>query len=145
MRTTMTATARIGASLTLLALAGARATAAAQAGGTQVWQADVQVRVLEVVKASGTLTARVVIYTGNDDDALDTRLLIFVPVGAGIDRVPPGCLPASAPSLMPSLRGMVQCAFGLLPGWTALRDSISLPGRSPREVAVRQPVPTIML
>ena len=45
----------------------------------QSWQADVQIRTLEVIKSRASLSARVVVYTENNDDARDARLLRTIP------------------------------------------------------------------
>jgi len=81
----------------------------------QVWQADIQIRTLEVTRTKTTMSARVVIYTENDDDAKDARLLILLPVGVGIERLAPGCAASPGPSMVPSLRAAVTCEVGTLP------------------------------
>jgi hypothetical protein len=54
----------------------------------------------------------VVVYTEHDDEARDARLLILLPVGAGIQKLLAGCTASSAPSMMPSLRATVTCELG---------------------------------
>lgn len=76
------------------------------------WKADVQIRTLEVTKARSGLSVRVVVYTEHDDEARDARLLILLPVGAGIQRLVAGCTASAGPSMMPSLRAMVTCELG---------------------------------
>ncbi|HEX6317018.1 MAG TPA: hypothetical protein VFZ73_19230, partial [Gemmatimonadaceae bacterium] len=71
------------------------------------WQADVQIKTLEVTKARSGLSVRVVIYTEHDDEARDARLLILLPVGAGIQKLVAGCTASAAPSMMRSLRATV--------------------------------------
>lgn len=106
----------------------AAATVAARAN-QQVWQADIQIRVLEVTKSKTSLTARVVVYSENDDEARDSRLLIFLPVGAGLERIPPGCAASQSPSMVPSLRAMVHCELGAIPvrGFREVSLSTTLP------------------
>ena len=76
------------------------------------WQADVQIKTLEVTKARSGLSVRVVVYTEHDDEARDVRLLILLPVGAGIQKIGAGCAASTAPSQMPSLRATVTCELG---------------------------------
>jgi hypothetical protein len=95
----------------------------------QVWQADIQIRVLEVVQSKSQLNARVLVYSGNERPALDARLLVFVPVGAGLDRMPQECVASPAPSNVPSLRATIQCQLG------------TIPAGGLREVSVRTTVP----
>ncbi len=58
------------------------------------------------------MSVRVVVYTENDDEARDARLLILLPVGIGIDRLAPRCAASAGPSMVPSLRGTVLCDVG---------------------------------
>ena len=81
----------------------------------QVWQADIQIRTLEVTRNKGSITARVVVYTENDDDAQNARLLILLPVGVGIERLATGCAATPGPSMVPSLRAAVVCDMGAIP------------------------------
>lgn len=76
------------------------------------WQADVQIKTLEVTKARSGISVRVVVYTEHDDEARDTRLLILLPVGAGLQKMVAGCTASAAPSMMPSLRATVTCELG---------------------------------
>lgn len=78
----------------------------------QVWQADVQIRTLEVTKSKSNLTARVVVYSEKDDEARDSRLIILLPLGVGIDRLGTGCTATAGPSMLPSLRAAVECDLG---------------------------------
>jgi hypothetical protein len=84
-------------------------------GSQQVWQADVQIRTLEVTRSRTSLNARVVVYTENDDDAQSARVLILLPVGVGIERLPSGCDATPGPSMVPSLRAAVKCELGVIP------------------------------
>jgi hypothetical protein len=91
--------------------------AAAGVGGAsaiqqQVWQADVQIRTLEVTKSRTGMSVRVVVYTEHDDDARDARLLILLPVGVGVERLATGCAASAGPSMVPSLRATVACELG---------------------------------
>ena len=76
------------------------------------WQADVQIRTLEITKARSGISVRVVVYTEHNDEARDARLLILLPVGAGIQRLVAGCTAATGPPTMPSLRATVICELG---------------------------------
>jgi hypothetical protein len=76
------------------------------------WQADVQIKTLEVTRARSGLSVRVVVYTEHDDEARDVRLLILLPVGAGIQKLVAGCTASAAPSQMPSLHATVACELG---------------------------------
>ena len=81
----------------------------------QVWQADVQIRTLEVTKTRSTMTARVVVYSEKDDEARDTHLIVLLPLGVGIDKLAPGCTATAGPSMVPSLRAAVECDLGSIP------------------------------
>ena len=81
----------------------------------QVWQADVQIRTLEVTKSRSSLTARVVVYSEKDDEARDSRLIVLLPLGVGIDRLSSGCSATAGPSMVPSLRAAVECDLGSIP------------------------------
>lgn len=89
--------------------------AAADHSRGQVWQADVQIRTLEVTKSRSNLTARVVIYSEKDDEARDSRLIVLLPLGVGIDRLGQGCSATAGPSMLPSLRAAVECDLGTIP------------------------------
>ena len=79
------------------------------------WQADIQIRTLEVTRTRNSLNARVVIYTENDDDAQNARLLILLPVGVGIERLAAACAATPGPSMVPSLRATIACELGVIP------------------------------
>jgi len=81
----------------------------------QVWQADVQIRTLEVTRSRSTMTARIVIYSERDDEARDSHLIVLLPLGVGIDRLTPGCTATAGPSMVPSLRAAVECDLGSIP------------------------------
>ena len=98
-------------------------------GSPQTWQADIQIRTLEVTRTKTSVSARVVVYTENDDDAQNARLLILLPVGVGIERIAPICSATPGPSMVPSLRAMVTCDLGVIPN------------RGYREVALATSVP----
>ena len=100
-------------SLLPLLLLGAGNPLALQA--LQRWQADIQIRTLEVTKMKTNLSVRVVVYTENDDEARDARLLILLPVGVGIERLGASCAATPGPSMVPSLRGTVLCDVGNIP------------------------------
>ncbi len=96
---------------------------------TQVWQADIQIRTLEVTRSKSTMTARIVVFTEKDDEAREARLVILLPLGVGIDRLPPGCAATAGPSMVPALRAAVECDLG------------SIPDRGFREVVVSTTLP----
>lgn len=105
----------------------------------QVWQADIQIRILEVTKTKTSLNARVVVYSENNDEARDSRLLIFLPVGVGIERIAPGCAASQGPAMVPSLRAMVQCDLGVIPvrGFREVMVTTTLPPEGlPKRFAV---------
>jgi hypothetical protein len=85
---------------------------AANHGQGQVWQADVQIRTLEVTKSRSNMTARVVVYSEKDDEARDTHLIVLLPLGVGIDKLAAGCTATAGPSMLPSLRAAVECDLG---------------------------------
>jgi hypothetical protein len=86
-----------------------------QAVPRQIWQADIQIRTLEVTKSKTSMSARVVVYTENDDEAQNARLLILLPVGVGIERLAAGCAATPGPTMVPSLRAAVSCDIGAIP------------------------------
>ena len=105
-------------------------TPAAETGQQLAWQADVQIRTLEVTKARSGLSIRIVVYTEHNDEARDTRLLILLPVGVGIQRLVPGCSASAGPSMMPSLRATVTCELGSIAdrGFHEVFLAITAPG-----------------
>lgn len=72
---------------------------------------------------------RVLVYSDNNDEAKDSRLLVLLPVGAGLERIPPGCAASAGPSMVPSLRATVQCELGAIPvrGFREVLLSTTLP------------------
>jgi len=78
----------------------------------QVWQADIQIRTLEVTKSKTAMTVRVVVYTERDDEARDVKLIILLPPGLGIDKLAQSCTASAGPSGVPSLRATVTCDLG---------------------------------
>ncbi len=94
-----------------------------------LWQADIQVRTLEVTKSRTGLAIRVVVYTERDDEARDARLLILLPVGVGVERLDPGCAASPGPSMVPSLRATVACDLGAIPdqGYREVHLATTLP------------------
>jgi hypothetical protein len=76
------------------------------------WQADLQIKTLEVTRSRAGISVRVVVYTEHDDEARDVRLLILLPVGVGIQRLASGCTGSVSPSMVPSLRATVTCELG---------------------------------
>ena len=84
-------------------------------GSQHVWQADIQIRTLEITRNKATINARVVVYTENDDDAQNARLLILLPIGVGLEKLAPACAATPGPSMVPSLRATVTCELGVIP------------------------------
>jgi hypothetical protein len=76
------------------------------------WQADLQIRTLEVTRSRAGISVRVVVYTEHDDEARDVRLLVLLPVGVGIQRLAEGCAGSASPPMVPSLRATVTCELG---------------------------------
>jgi hypothetical protein len=115
----------------------------------QRWQADIQIRTLEVTKTKTNMSVRVVVYNENDDEARDARLLILLPVGVGIERLAPGCAATAGPPMVPSLRGTVLCDVGTIPNGgfreislTTTLPSDPLPKRLGAFIYSRTPDPT---
>ena len=78
------------------------------------WQADIQIRTLEITRSRTGMSVRVVVYTENDDEARDAKVLILLPVAVGIEKLAPGCTATAGPSMMPSLRATVACELGAI-------------------------------
>ena len=99
----------------------------------QAWQADIQIRTLEVTRTKTSINARVVVYTENDDDAQNARLLILLPIGVGIERIAPACAATPGPSMVPSLRAMVTCDLGVIPdrGYREVVLTTTVPATAP--------------
>ena len=93
------------------------------------WQADLQIRTLEITRSRTGLSVRVVLYTEHDDDARDTRLVILLPVGVGVKRLSAGCAASTGPSMVPSLRASVTCELGTIAdrGYSEVLLSITRP------------------
>jgi hypothetical protein len=105
----------------------------------QVWQADVQVRTLEVTRSRTGLSVRVVVYTEHDDEARDARLLILLPVGVGVEHLATGCSAAAGPPGVPALRATISCQLGGIVdrGFREVLLSTTLPpDASPRRLGV---------
>src|SRR6476469_9329978 len=84
-------------------------------GQGQIWQADVQIRTLEVTRTKSAITVRVIVSTEKDDEARNTHLIVLLPLSVGIDRLGPGCTAMAGPSMLPSLRAAVDCDLGSIP------------------------------
>jgi hypothetical protein len=115
----------------------------------QRWQADIQIRTLEVTKMKTNMSVRIVVYTENDDEARDARVLILLPVGVGIERLGAGCVATPGPSMVPSLRGTVLCDVGTISNggfrevsFTTTLPSEPLPKRLGAFTYSRTPDPT---
>ena len=78
------------------------------------WQADIQIRTLEITRSRTGMIVRVVVYTENDDEARDAKVVILLPVAIGIEKLGPGCTATAGPSMMPSLRATVACDLGAI-------------------------------
>lgn len=102
----------------------------------QRWQADIQIRTLEVTKMKTNMSVRIVVYTENDDEARDARLLILLPVGVGIERLAAGCTASAGPSMVPSLRGTVLCDVGNISngGFKEVTLTTTLPSEPPKRI-----------
>jgi hypothetical protein len=87
-------------------------TGSSSAPDDQVWQADIQIRTLEVTKSRTAMNVRVVVYTERDDEARDAKLIVLLPPGVGIDKISQGCTASAGPSGVPSLRATVTCDLG---------------------------------
>jgi hypothetical protein len=121
--------------LVLLALAPFLAAGGAEAQEGR--QADVRIERLEVMTQDAGVSVRVTVYSDNDGSARNTALHLFLPVGARVTRVPPGCLPAPASAATAPAR--VDCALGEI----KVRDSREIvvitsmaAGAAPRRFAV---------
>lgn len=79
-------------------------------GGRSLPQADLQVRTLEVVRSRGGLSVRVVVYTEHDHEARDAHVVILLPAGAGVERLPTGC--SLAAGVEPAPRATIACELG---------------------------------
>ncbi len=111
-------------------LCGAAASAVKAASyRQQVWQSDVQIRTLEVTKSRTGMSVRVVVYAEHDDDAKDSRLLVLLPVGVGVERLGSGCAASAGPSMVPSLRATISCELGVIAnrGFREVLISTTLP------------------
>jgi hypothetical protein len=84
-------------------------------GQGQIWQADVQIRTLEVTRTRSAITVRVIVSTEKDDEAKNAHLIVLLPLSVGIDRLGPGCTAMAGPSMLPSLRAAVDCDLGSIP------------------------------
>jgi hypothetical protein len=114
----------------LLALLPPVALVARRSGEQRVWQADIRIRTLEVTRTRTGVTARIVVYTENDDVARDARLLVLLPVGVGLAHVPAECRASPGPSMVPALRAAVSCEMGAIPnrGFHEVLVTTTLPG-----------------
>ena len=108
-------------------------TTSSQFESVSVWQADIQIRTLEVTRNRNSVTLRVVVYTENDDDAQNARLLILLPVGVGIEKLAPRCGAVPGPSMVPSLRATVACDLGAIPnrGFQEVIVTTTVPATAP--------------
>ena len=105
----------------------------------QVWQADVQVRTLEVTRSRTGLSVRVVVYTEHDDEARDAHLVILLPAGVGVEHLATGCSAAPGPPGVPALRATISCDLGGIVdrGFREVQLSTTLPpDSSPRRLGV---------
>jgi hypothetical protein len=106
--------------------------AGAQTESPMVWQADIQIRTLEVTRTANNISLRVVVYTENDDDAQDARLLVLLPVGVGIEKLAAKCGATRGPSMVPSLRAAITCELGAIPnrGFHEVTLTTTLPAKA---------------
>ncbi len=77
------------------------------------WQADVQVRSVNVTTANGRLTTQVEVYSDNDDVARNTTLYISLPVGTQFLGSKSPCTASSSIS-QSGPQGFVTCTIGNL-------------------------------
>jgi hypothetical protein len=94
-----------------------------------LYQADIQIKTLEVTRTRTNLSVRVVIYSENNDEARDARVVILLPVAVGVERLAPGCSAAPGPAMVPSLRATVACELGAIAdrGYREVLLATSLP------------------
>jgi hypothetical protein len=78
------------------------------------WQADLQIRTLEITRSKAGLSVRVLVYTEHDDEARDARLVVLLPVGVGVQRLGAGCTASAGPPMVPALRASVTCELGTI-------------------------------
>jgi hypothetical protein len=107
--------------------------------GDQVWQADIQIRTLEVTRSRTAMNVRVVVYTEKDDEARDAKLIVLLPPGVGIDKVAQGCTASAGPSGVPSLRATVTCELGSIADRGLAESLLSTtlpPDATPRKIGV---------
>ena len=97
-----------------LSALGALGVRDAVAGQQLAWQADLQIKILEITRSRTGLSVRVLVYTEHDDDARDARLVILLPVGVGVKRLSAGCTASAGPSMVPALRASVTCELGTI-------------------------------
>jgi hypothetical protein len=94
-----------------------------------LYQADIQIKTLEVTRTRTSLSVRVVIYSENNDEARDAKVVILLPVAVGIEKLDPGCSAAAGPAMVPSLRATVACELGAIAdrGYREVNLATSLP------------------
>jgi len=80
----------------------------------RLWQADVQVRLLNVTLVDGNLLLRIVVTSEAEDEARAARVEVLMPVGVGIVRMGAGCIASAAPPGVSALRGRVTCELGTM-------------------------------
>ena len=81
----------------------------------RLWQADLQVRSLDVTILNGNLIARIILVSAADDEARAAKVEVLMPVGVGIVRMGAGCTASAAPPGVSALRGRVTCELGNVP------------------------------
>jgi hypothetical protein len=84
------------------------------AAGQRTWRADVSVQALDVVvaKPGGTVTAHITI-AADSDAASAVQVVIMLPVGVAVTRMPEGC--HTSPGPVATLSARVTCALGDMP------------------------------
>ncbi len=80
-----------------------------------VWQADLRIQAMEVTRINGNLVARIVVYSGSDDDARAVHIEILLPVGVGVVRTAAGCAASASPPGVSALHARVMCDVGTIP------------------------------
>lgn len=73
----------------------------------RLWQADIQVRSLDLSVLNGNLVVRILLVSEADDESRAARVEVLMPVGVGIVRMGAGCTASAAPPGVSALRGRV--------------------------------------
>lgn len=96
---------------TIVAVFGIAA-AATPVQAQRLWQADLQVRSLDLSLLNGNLVVRILLVSEAEDESRAARVEVLMPVGVGIVRMGAGCTASAAPPGVSALRGRVTCELG---------------------------------